>query len=454
MTFVVEKGHMTKHSVQKGDVSRLNVGSQQNYTQYIGSNLGKRNYMNAKPQYFTDAHCEVNIKKIESNDSLNHEIAIALHECNVCKLVFKEKSELAAHMMTHKNSEILKFSKDHPGETPFIVGKLPIYTDAKCSEPGTHNTSGVRTQRDLVVGPKECHKPLLQSSLGEKSVVFEKSVSKLECDLCHLTFEKITQLKEHVAVAHGNETSQLIFKTKDNTVSRAYTCSSCGEGFDDEFNFIRHICDTSDDAAKGFSSTGRKTYICITCDKVFLRKQLLTIHERKHTGETPYKCATCDKSFAAKNSLTKHEMIHTGEKPCVCNVCGKAFGRSGTLTVHMRLHTGEKPFKCRICNEGFTTRQLLVIHERKHSGEKPFKCKTCGKNFITRNTLNKHEMIHTGEKPFICTVCAKAFARNGTLNVHMRAHTGDTPYKCTFCKRPFVNNVGLKYHIATVHAKE
>ena len=68
-----------------------------------------------------------------------------------------------------------------------------------------------------------------------------------------------------------------------------------------------------------------KPYHCCYCNKSFVQKDYLKVHQRSHTGENPYHCSQCDKTFTTKANLNKHQTIHTYEKTYQCSDCNKAF---------------------------------------------------------------------------------------------------------------------------------
>ncbi|XP_028433258.1 zinc finger protein 37-like isoform X2 [Perca flavescens] len=149
------------------------------------------------------------------------------------------------------------------------------------------------------------------------------------------------------------------------------------------------------------------------------------IRPHTQTGKKSFICDTCEKDFKYNSDLQRHLRIHTGEKPYCCETCGKDFRHKDAFNVHMRTHTGEKPYVCKTCGKGFGRNGNLLIHMRRaHTGEKPYVCKTCRKRFYDASALLKHMITHTGERPYSCKTCGKGFGRNDHLLVHMRrAHT-------------------------------
>ncbi|XP_042344536.1 zinc finger protein 569-like [Plectropomus leopardus] len=178
---------------------------------------------------------------------------------------------------------------------------------------------------------------------------------------------------------------------------------------------------------------------------------LSTIYYNAHTGKKSFKCNMCEKVFRCKSDLKRHLKIHTGEKPYSCNTCGKRFNQPSILKAHIRLHTGEKPYLCNTCGERFCRSSDLKAHVRVHTGEKPYLCKTCGKDFRSSSHLKIHTRTHTGEKPYTCQTCGRAFRLIGHLIGHIRTHTGEKPYSCSVCGKHFRLSGTLKDHMRRMH---
>ncbi|XP_006900578.1 PREDICTED: zinc finger protein 18-like [Elephantulus edwardii] len=144
------------------------------------------------------------------------------------------------------------------------------------------------------------------------------------------------------------------------------------------------------------------------CGKTYRNSQLL-FHQRTHTGKMSFQCPTCKKVFQQRSGFVKHQRVHIGEKPYKCDYCGKGFKHFSGLQQHEKIHTGEKPYKCPLCEKSFIKRSNLNTHQRVHTGEKPYKCPLCEKSFFYRSHFNRHQQMHTGERPYKCRFCEKNF---------------------------------------------
>jgi len=111
----------------------------------------------------------------------------------------------------------------------------------------------------------------------------------------------------------------------------------------------------------------KKRYKCTHngCDKAYSKPSRLEEHERSHTGQVivflskvnftlnqslqrPFVCIKCNKSYLRETHLHAHARSHLpeSERPLVCleDSCGKRFWTSQHLRVHVNWHKGAKPF--------------------------------------------------------------------------------------------------------------
>ncbi|XP_078499111.1 zinc finger and BTB domain-containing protein 48 [Lissotriton helveticus] len=194
---------------------------------------------------------------------------------------------------------------------------------------------------------------------------------------------------------------------------------------------------------------------CPTCNKRFLSKYYLKVHNRKHTGEKPFECSKCGKRYFRKDNLLEHEArncVNKSDKAFTCTICQDTFKRRSELQIHVVSHTGEMPYKCSNCSQQFMKKKDHQSHMIKmHGAPKPHACSTCSKCFLTRTELRLHEAFkHRGEKLFVCEECAhRASSRNG-LQMHVKSkHRNERPHVCEFCHRAFTQKANLNMHLRT-----
>ena len=61
-------------------------------------------------------------------------------------------------------------------------------------------------------------------------------------------------------------------------------------------------------------NSNSKNHTCKLCDRSFMRKGFLKMHEKIHTGEKRFHCIACEKKFVTSWKLKKHMDLHIGKK--------------------------------------------------------------------------------------------------------------------------------------------
>jgi KRAB domain-containing zinc finger protein len=107
-----------------------------------------------------------------------------------------------------------------------------------------------------------------------------------------------------------------------------FSCSECGENYQEEYDFLGHI----------------KIHVYDKRNVVPLDKGQTCLNSRKPAAERPFKCSKCSYATAKQSHSTKHLRTHIGERPYKCSQCSFAAARKSHLTSHFRTHTGERPF--------------------------------------------------------------------------------------------------------------
>ncbi|XP_037816606.1 gastrula zinc finger protein XlCGF57.1-like [Lucilia sericata] len=186
-------------------------------------------------------------------------------------------------------------------------------------------------------------------------------------------------------------------------------------------------------------------YPCPDCPMIFQQTRALAAHSVMHS-ERDFKCQVCDLSLKTMAAVTRHmNCKHPDVLPYKCNICDKAFPVENHLNDHINEHMGYKKHKCDLCEKSFPNTTALKDHVRVHTGESPFLCPHCGKAFKTGNVLRQHLQRH-GEKKFHCPECPMKFYVKVNLTKHMSSHTKLKPHVCDICGSAFTRQDSLKAH--------
>ncbi|XP_055910627.1 zinc finger protein 91-like [Eupeodes corollae] len=82
---------------------------------------------------------------------------------------------------------------------------------------------------------------------------------------------------------------------------------------------------------------------------------------------------------------------------------------------------------------------------------KPFKCSKCSKTFTRRGHLKRHFLSHDLKKKFICNICSKRFSRKDHLKSHMNKHDPTKAFKCEICDRSYFRAGMVRKHKEMKH---
>ncbi|XP_063227534.1 uncharacterized protein LOC134533798 [Bacillus rossius redtenbacheri] len=279
---------------------------------------------------------------------------------------------------------------------------------------------------------------------------------------------------------------------------------SDGEGneiFSPSISEKLHIERTGSEAKVSKSSSSRaarkpkapevaKTYLCITCDKIFNCPKERRVHQRlthhgeggsrvrtvpkrtcskKWEGETKSKTVKSEKKdvenkiLSEDSDFTKFEEVfivktearderdeeEAGEvhraNSCKSETQPAIKSSEGKSCVDSKGILIKESHQCSLCEKMFATLKLLRTHTRNsHFTDKMIKltCRICSKRFVNETLMQAHFKIH----PLECTQCGKYFYRRQNFKLHLKRHLKIRPYRCDICDKSFVTRQKLGEH--------
>ncbi|XP_024149362.1 telomere zinc finger-associated protein isoform X2 [Oryzias melastigma] len=293
--------------------------------------------------------------------------------------------------------------------------------------------------------------PKVESKASVDAVEDDSRTDSVSCDTCHKSFKSKYYLKVHNR-RHTGEKPFTCLKCDKKYLRKeslflhetrgcpTVQCLTCQEQFMYKNNLNMHMMKVHGHP---------KPHACSQCPKTFLTRTVLKVHEAtRHRGEKPFVCEECGHRASSRNGLQMHiKAIHRNERPFVCNLCGHAFSQKNNLNMHLRIHSDERPFQCHLCGKTFRTQASLDKHNRTHTGERPFTCDVCEKSFTEKGALLRHKASkHEEGRPHCCHICGKTFKAKEQMRVHLRRHKGVRSFECIDCGYKFTRQAHLRRH--------
>lgn len=124
--------------------------------------------------------------------------------------------------------------------------------------------------------------------------------------------------------------------------------------------------DTNRVSKLGQASSHGPPYICVHCDKAYMKKGSFYMHlSTKHSSKKreTTQCEVCGKHVLHIAIHMRQVHLYPEVRPHMCDLCGACFKKIGALRTHRVIHTGER-FPCPVCGRGFTQRGDMRKHAK------------------------------------------------------------------------------------------
>ncbi|XP_050297269.1 zinc finger protein 62 homolog isoform X2 [Anthonomus grandis grandis] len=244
-----------------------------------------------------------------------------------------------------------------------------ITEESKCSD----NETGGSEAKNNIFECTICFKIFASRGNLERHRATHNINGSNACEFCGKLFVSENRLKIHKE-NHCKKAGDISkFYRSDLTV---YECKRCHEVFSSADNAYHHIAtclealDNNDYHENNNCIETISTEIllqCEFCNRTFADKNLLLVHQRKHTTEKNYECVDCNQAFDSYSKAYPHWIKK-------CNEFSNVF------------YLPKLSF-CEYCDRTFKTHDMLYNHKikKKHYSPKLFVPK---RNQLEKNSLN------------------------------------------------------------------
>ena len=281
-------------------------------------------------------------------------------ECSICLCIFNSKEDFDKDQIKHQeqlaNQEMVQCPT-----CAVSIGKVHI------------NHHYMNDHPELKAGCCiECITIIAPRSKMSKHVA---AVHKPKNDLCPICGKNFRNVRDHVAVKHGDKV-------------RNHVCDTCGKKFTHALLLSAHISKIH---------SVRKQLPCKFCGQIFMEKNPLRFHYWAiHLKVKPYKCKHCHYCGTQPQKIYEHcRSVHKfpGGKKDVEHV-EEDFARIREFETQHGLNRQEfkasREFLCWLCKKDCQSNQGLLKHEFGHLNLSPFECKQCGMKFKMKVLLQSH----------------------------------------------------------------
>nr|XP_056723038.1 zinc finger and SCAN domain-containing protein 12-like [Euleptes europaea] len=231
------------------------------------------------------------------------------YSCFECGQSFTQKPALIKHQQKHQEDEPYSgFERDTQRQRTHAVCKRP-----KCQECGKsfRDLSHVLRHQTVHTGEKPYRCPDCGQGFTQKPALSRHQQK-------HLESQPYTAGNGELCVNQENACFNPLGSAQTSSgTSQANASSTFTNGCKVEHQPVKKPdgdpvpkVGVNRPVKKNLNRRGQKNYWCITCGKGFRDKADVVRHQRIHTGEKPFECLDCGRRFSTTSSLYKHHATH------------------------------------------------------------------------------------------------------------------------------------------------
>lgn len=176
-------------------------------------------------------------------------------------------------------------------------------------------------------------------------------ITNITCEICYEPFSSFDEIVSHLIVKHT-----LPYERDVKLLIMMYRlvdlqCLLCELKFNQVSELITHVN----------TQHPVQSLDCDICHQKFIRKPYLDAHMRiKHKEH--YKCLKCPQTFSSYSALQEHKIK---SHIAVCNICFTKFSCQKKRLKHMKLEHANEELKCGFCLKSMSTKLGFLRHAAK-----------------------------------------------------------------------------------------